>query len=72
MINKDSVKVSSIDRIIGGVVAPDIVDVIMVRKPPRQGAVHRSRVLRRKRHDDLIPAGRGRFRLFGGAQPSEP
>ena len=34
MINKDSVKVSSIDRIIGGVVAPDIVDVIMVRKPP--------------------------------------
>jgi uncharacterized protein (TIGR02246 family) len=35
LINKDSVKVSSIDRIIGGVVAPDIVDLIMVRKPPQ-------------------------------------
>jgi hypothetical protein len=35
MVNKDSVKVSSIDRIIGGVVAPDITDVIMVRKPPQ-------------------------------------
>jgi uncharacterized protein (TIGR02246 family) len=39
MINKDSVKVSSIDRIIGGVVAPDIADVIMVRKPPQPGTV---------------------------------
>jgi uncharacterized protein (TIGR02246 family) len=38
MINKDSVKVSSIDRIIGGVVAPDIVDVIMVRKAPEPGS----------------------------------
>jgi uncharacterized protein (TIGR02246 family) len=38
MINTDSVKVSSIDRIIGGVVAPDVIDVIMVRKPPRPGA----------------------------------
>jgi uncharacterized protein (TIGR02246 family) len=37
MINKDSVKVSSIDRIIGGVVAPDIVDVVMVRKAPAPG-----------------------------------
>ena len=37
MINKDSVKVSSIDRIIGGVVAPDISDVVMVRKPPQPG-----------------------------------
>ena len=35
MINKDSVKVSSIDRIIGGVVVPDITDLIMVRKPPQ-------------------------------------
>lgn len=34
IINKDSVKTSSIDRIIGGQVAPDIVDVIMVRKAP--------------------------------------
>lgn len=38
MINKDSVKVSSIDRIIGGVVAPDVIDVVMVRKPPQPGA----------------------------------
>jgi uncharacterized protein (TIGR02246 family) len=37
MVNKDTVKVSSIDRIIGGVVAPDINDVIMVRKPPQPG-----------------------------------
>jgi uncharacterized protein (TIGR02246 family) len=37
MVNKDTVKVSSIDRIIGGVVAPDISDVIMVRKPPQPG-----------------------------------
>jgi uncharacterized protein (TIGR02246 family) len=36
-VNKDTVKVSSIDRIIGGVVAPDITDVIMVRKPPQPG-----------------------------------
>jgi uncharacterized protein (TIGR02246 family) len=34
IINKDSVKTSSIDRIIGGQVAPDIVDVVMVRKAP--------------------------------------
>jgi uncharacterized protein (TIGR02246 family) len=38
MINKDSVKVSSIDRIIGGVVAPDLIDIVMVRKPPQPGA----------------------------------
>jgi uncharacterized protein (TIGR02246 family) len=34
IINKDSVKTSSIDRIIGGQVAPDIVDVVMVRRAP--------------------------------------
>jgi len=34
IMNKDSVKTSSIDRIIGGQVAPDIVDVVMVRKAP--------------------------------------
>ena len=33
--NKDSVKTSSIDRIIGGEIAPDIADVVMVRKPPQ-------------------------------------
>ena len=38
IINKDSVKTSSIDRIIGGQVAPDIVDVVMVRKAPQPGA----------------------------------
>jgi uncharacterized protein (TIGR02246 family) len=37
MVNKDTVKVSSIDRIIGGVVAADITDVILVRKPPQPG-----------------------------------
>jgi len=38
ILNKDSVKTNSIDRIIGGQVAPDIVDVVMVRKPPQPGA----------------------------------
>jgi uncharacterized protein (TIGR02246 family) len=38
IINKDSVKTSSIDRIIGGQVAPDIVDVVMVRKAPAPAA----------------------------------
>ena len=37
ILNKDSVKTNSIDRIIGGQVAPDIVDVVMVRKPPQPG-----------------------------------
>ena len=37
IINKDSVKTSSIDRIIGGQVAPDIVDVVMVRKAAGTG-----------------------------------
>jgi uncharacterized protein (TIGR02246 family) len=35
ILNKDSVKTSSIDRIIGGEIAPDIADVVMVRKPPQ-------------------------------------
>jgi uncharacterized protein (TIGR02246 family) len=35
MLNKDLVKTSSIDRIIGGQIAPDIADVVMVRKPPQ-------------------------------------
>ena len=39
ILNKDSVKTDSIDRIIGGQIAPDIVDVVMVRKPPQPGAV---------------------------------
>jgi uncharacterized protein (TIGR02246 family) len=38
IINKDSVKSSSVDRIIGGQTAPDIVDLVMVRKPPQPGA----------------------------------
>jgi uncharacterized protein (TIGR02246 family) len=38
ILNKDSVKTSSIDRIIGGQIAPDIIDVVMVRKPPAPAA----------------------------------
>jgi uncharacterized protein (TIGR02246 family) len=38
IINKDSVKSSSINRIIGGQAAPDIVDLVMVRRPPQPGA----------------------------------
>ncbi len=34
LLNKDAVKTSSLDRIIGGEVAPDIEEVLMVRKPP--------------------------------------
>jgi hypothetical protein len=34
VVSKDSVKTSSIDRIIGGEIAPDVVDVMMVRQPP--------------------------------------
>ena len=37
ILNKDSVKTNSVDRIIGGQVAPDVVDVVMVRKPPQPG-----------------------------------
>jgi len=37
IINKDSVKSSSIERIIGGQAAPDIVDLVMVRRPPQPG-----------------------------------
>jgi uncharacterized protein (TIGR02246 family) len=35
VLNKDAVKTSSVDRIIGGQIAPDISDVVMVRKPPQ-------------------------------------
>jgi uncharacterized protein (TIGR02246 family) len=38
IINKDSVKTSSIDRIIGGVLQPDITDIVMVKKPPQPTA----------------------------------
>jgi uncharacterized protein (TIGR02246 family) len=38
IVNKDAVKTSSIDRIIGGQVAPDILDIVMVRKPPQPAA----------------------------------
>jgi len=37
IVNKDSAKASSIDRIIGGQIAPDIADVVLVRKPPQPG-----------------------------------
>ena len=38
IVNKDAVKTSSIDRIIGGQIAPDIVDIVMVRRPPQPAA----------------------------------
>ena len=37
VVGKDSAKTSSIDRIIGGEIAPDITDVLMVRRPPPPG-----------------------------------
>jgi uncharacterized protein (TIGR02246 family) len=37
VLNKDSAKTSSVDRFIGGQIAPDITDVVMVRKPPQPG-----------------------------------
>jgi len=38
VVNKDVVKTSSIDRILGGQVAPDIPEILMVRKPPLPSA----------------------------------
>jgi uncharacterized protein (TIGR02246 family) len=38
IVNKDAVKTSSIDRIIGGQIAPDILDIVMVRRPPQPAA----------------------------------
>jgi uncharacterized protein (TIGR02246 family) len=35
ILNKDSVRTNSTERIIGGQLAPDILDVVMVRKPPQ-------------------------------------
>ncbi len=35
VLNKDSTKTSSIDRFVGGQIAPDILDVVMVRRPPQ-------------------------------------
>ncbi len=35
IVNKDAVKTSSIDRILGGQVAPDVPEILMVRKPPQ-------------------------------------
>jgi len=37
LVNKDAVKTSSTDRIVGGEIARDIAEVIMVRKPPAPG-----------------------------------
>jgi hypothetical protein len=34
VVGKDAVKTKSLDRIIGGQIAPDIDEVLMVRKPP--------------------------------------
>lgn len=38
IVNNDAVKTDSVDRIIGGQVAPDILDILMVRKPPKPEA----------------------------------
>ncbi|MGE3819420.1 MAG: SgcJ/EcaC family oxidoreductase [Isosphaeraceae bacterium] len=38
IVSKDVVKSSSIDRIIGGVIAPDVAELIMVRQPPLPAA----------------------------------
>jgi uncharacterized protein (TIGR02246 family) len=38
ILSKDAVKTDSIDRIIGGQVAPDIADIVMVRKAPQPSA----------------------------------
>lgn len=38
ILNKDSVKTDSVDRILGGVVSEDILDVVMVRKAPAPAA----------------------------------
>jgi uncharacterized protein (TIGR02246 family) len=35
VVNKDAVKTRSIDRILGGQVAPDVPEILMVRKPPQ-------------------------------------
>ncbi len=37
IVNKDVVKTSSVDRIIGGQIAADILDIFMVRKAPQPG-----------------------------------
>jgi uncharacterized protein (TIGR02246 family) len=37
LVNKDAIKTSSIDRIIGGEIAGDVEDIIMVRKPLAPG-----------------------------------
>lgn len=42
LVNKDAVRTSSTDRVIGGEIARDIEDVIMVRKPLAPGAQLRS------------------------------
>jgi uncharacterized protein (TIGR02246 family) len=40
LVNKDAIRTSSTDRIVGGEIAPDVEDVIMVRKPPPPGTIH--------------------------------
>jgi uncharacterized protein (TIGR02246 family) len=35
VLNKDSVKTASIDRIVGGQIAPDVPEIVMVKKPPK-------------------------------------
>ena len=37
VVGKDSVNTDSIDRILGGEIAPDVLNVLMVRQPPPPG-----------------------------------
>ena len=75
IVNRDAVKTSSVDRIIGGEVAPDIDEVLMVRKPPAPAAA-RPRPRRRgadaprpepRRGPGTVPPPR---RGAGGATPT--
>jgi uncharacterized protein (TIGR02246 family) len=58
ILNNDSVKTSSIDRIIGGQLAPDITDVVMVRKPPQPGGAQPPRPASAPPQPDRSRSGR--------------
>lgn len=38
LINKDAARLSAVDRIVAGAAAPDIQEMVMVRRPPQPGA----------------------------------
>ena len=55
VLNKDAIKTSSIDRIIGGEIAPDIADVVMVRTPPQPGSAPPQRAATPEHHGTGAP-----------------